>query len=133
MEPPNAFNAQSLRDEKVKVLDAVSRPSTDDAVWGQYNGYRKERGVAKDSRTPTFVALKLYVDNWRWRGVPFYLRTGKMLARKATEISLKFKSVPLRLFPEEQGGQPQPDIRSASSPTRASTCASRPWSRGWGR
>jgi glucose-6-phosphate 1-dehydrogenase len=112
MEPPNAFNAQSLRDEKVKVLDAVSRPSTHDVVWGQYDGYRREKGVAKESRTPTFVALKLYVDNWRWRGVPFYLRTGKTLARKATEISLKFKSVPLRLFPEDK------DV----SPNRISLC-----------
>jgi glucose-6-phosphate 1-dehydrogenase len=70
MEPPSAFDARNLWAEKVKVLDAVRRPSAKDAVWGQYKGYRKETGVARDSRTPTFVAVKLYVDNWRWHGVP---------------------------------------------------------------
>jgi len=106
MEPPSAFDAQNLWAEKVKVLDAVRRPSAKDAVWGQYKGYRKETGIARDSRTPTFVALKLYVDNWRWHGVPFYIRTGKMLARKATEIVLKFRSVPLMLFPENKDVNP---------------------------
>jgi glucose-6-phosphate 1-dehydrogenase len=112
MEPPAAFDAQNLRDEKVKVLNAIPPPPTDGAVWGQYTGYRREPGVAADSRTPTFVALKLYVDNWRWHGVPFYIRTGKMLARKATEVALQFRSVPLVLFPESK------DV----SPNRISLC-----------
>jgi glucose-6-phosphate 1-dehydrogenase len=112
MEPPSAFDAKNLWAEKVKVLEAVRRPKADDAVFGQYEGYRRETRVSKDSRTPTFVALKLYVDNWRWHGVPFYLRTGKMLAQKTTEIVLKFRSVPLLLFPESE------DV----SPNRISLC-----------
>jgi glucose-6-phosphate 1-dehydrogenase len=112
MEPPSSFDAQSLWAEKVKVLKAVRRPQESDVAWGQYWGYLKEKGVSRDSKTPTFVALKLYVDNWRWHGVPFYLRTGKMLPRKATEIGLKFKSVPLMLFPESK------DV----SPNRISLC-----------
>lgn len=106
MEPPAAFDAQHTRDEKSKVLSSVRKPRAQNAVWGQYDGYRKEKGVAKDSRTPTFVALKLYVDNWRWHGVPFYLRTGKMLSRKTSEISLKFKAVPLMLFHESKDVSP---------------------------
>jgi glucose-6-phosphate 1-dehydrogenase len=67
-------------------------------VLGQYTGYREEEGVAPDSTTATFVALRLHVDNWRWQGVPFYLRTGKNLARKMTEVTLEFKRVPHLLF-----------------------------------
>ncbi len=75
-------------------------------VWGQYDGYRSESYVAKDSEVPTFAALKLYIDNWRWDGVPFYLRTGKRLARKDTEIVLKFKRIPLLLFPKDKDTSP---------------------------
>jgi glucose-6-phosphate 1-dehydrogenase len=100
MEPPAAFNARALRDEKVKVLQAVRPISLQDVVLGQYREYQDEKGVALDSKTPTFVALKLYVDNWRWRGVPFYLRSGKRLRRKATGITLQFRPVPHLLFPE---------------------------------
>jgi glucose-6-phosphate 1-dehydrogenase len=103
MEPPPAFNAQALRDEKAKVLQAVRPLSPANGVWGQYQGYCDENGVAPDSQTPTFLALKLFVDNWRWQGVPFYLRSGKKLAKKATEITLEFKPVPHQLFPEEAG------------------------------
>ncbi len=98
MEPPAAINAKSLRDEKVKVLQAVRPVRMEDGVWGQYRGYLAEEGVAPGSLTPTFAALKLYVDNWRWQGVPFYLRTGKNLARKDTEITLQFKQVPHLIF-----------------------------------
>jgi glucose-6-phosphate 1-dehydrogenase len=112
MEPPSAFNDTVLRDEKVKVLQAVRPLRPKDSVWGQYKGYRKEPGVAKDSRTPTFVAVKLFVNNWRWQGVPFYLRTGKCLERKISEIILQFKRVPLLLFPEDS------DLR----PNRISIC-----------
>jgi glucose-6-phosphate 1-dehydrogenase len=101
MEPPSAFNARSLRDEKVKVLQAVRPIDVDDLVLGQYEGYRQEAGVVEDSQTPTFAALKLYVDNWRWQGVPFYLRSGKYLFGKTTQISLQFKRVPHLLFPEK--------------------------------
>ncbi len=100
MEPPSAFNAKALRDEKVKVLQAVRPILLKDCVWGQYEGYRQEPGVAVGSQTPTYVALKLYIDNWRWQGVPFYVRSGKRLASKTTEITLQFKEVPHLLFPE---------------------------------
>jgi glucose-6-phosphate 1-dehydrogenase len=100
MEPPSANTARSLRDEKVKVLQAIRPPRMRDCVWGQYRGYREERGVAPDSKTPTYVALKLFIDNWRWKGVPFYLRTGKKLRDRTSEIILQFKAVPHLLFPE---------------------------------
>jgi glucose-6-phosphate 1-dehydrogenase len=100
MEPPSAYNAKALRDEKMKVLQAVPPLCCDDALLGQYIGYRDEPGIARDSQIPTFVAAKAFVQNWRWQGVPIYLRTGKKLAQKATEITLQFKSVPHLLFPE---------------------------------
>jgi glucose-6-phosphate 1-dehydrogenase len=106
MEPPSAFNAKTLRDEKVKVLQSLRPIPLTDGVWGQYQGYRDEDGVAPDSPTPTFIALKLYVDNWRWQGVPFYLRSGKKLDQKATEVTLQFKRVPHLLFPEKAGLTP---------------------------
>jgi glucose-6-phosphate 1-dehydrogenase len=100
LEPPAALNAQSLRDEKVKVLQAIRPLWREDSIWGQYEGYRAEPGVDAASPTPTYVACKLYLDNWRWQGVPFYLRSGKRLATKSTEITLQFKQVPHLLFPE---------------------------------
>jgi len=112
MEPPVAFNETALRDEKVKVLGATRPPSIDDYVWGQYEGYREEPDVSKNSKTPTFVAVRMQIDNWRWQGVPFYLRTGKALKRKATEIILQFKRVPVLLFPED----------SDLTPNRISLC-----------
>jgi len=100
MEPPSTFNAKVLRDEKVKVLQAMRPISLAEGVWGQYRGYHDEPGVTPDSQTPTYMALRLCIDNWRWQGVPFYLRTGKNLAQKTTEIMLQFKEVPHLLFPE---------------------------------
>ncbi|MGC9356854.1 MAG: glucose-6-phosphate dehydrogenase [Anaerolineae bacterium] len=100
MEPPPAFNARFLRDEKVKILRAVRTIPSGDLVLGQYEGYLDEEGVVPDSTTSTYAALRLYVDNWRWRGVPFYLRSGKALASKVTEINMQFKQVPHLLFPE---------------------------------
>jgi len=97
MEPPAVFDADALRDEKVKVLRAA-RPSVQ-SVRAQYRGYRAEQGVAQDSQTPTYTALQVIVDNWRWSDVPFYLRSGKSLATKATEVSIQFKRVPHLLFP----------------------------------
>jgi glucose-6-phosphate 1-dehydrogenase len=108
MEPPTAFDAERLRDEKLKVLEAIVPPGVDEvagmAVRAQYAagvvggervpGYRDEEGVAPDSRTPTYTALRLHVSNWRWAGVPFYLRTGKRLDRKLTEIAVILKQIP---------------------------------------
>ena len=107
MEPPSSASAKALRDEKVKVLEAVRPIEANDVVLGQYGGYQDEEDVATDSRTPTYAALRLCVDNWRWRGVPFYVRSGKRLPEKKTEITLQFKDVPHQLFP--QGGEPAPN------------------------
>ena len=106
MEPPAAFNAKTHRDEKVKVLDAISPIAIDDTVWAQYRTYRDAQGVAEGSRTPTYIALKLFVNNWRWQGVPFYIRSGKALKAKTSEISLVFKRVPHLLFPDNDDLEP---------------------------
>jgi glucose-6-phosphate 1-dehydrogenase len=102
MEPPSCFDADALRSEKAKVLDAVHHFGDEDAlrnvVRAQYAGYRRAPDVAPDSTTETYVALKLVIDNWRWAGVPFYLRTGKSLARRHTEVAIQFKQAPLALF-----------------------------------
>ena len=104
MEPPISFRADDVRDEKVKVLHAVPPLGPEEvgraAVRGQYVGYHKEANVRPGSRTETFVALELFVDNWRWAGVPFYLRTGKRLPRRLTEIAVQFKRAPFTLFRE---------------------------------
>ena len=112
MEPPNSFDADAVRTEKHKVLEAIS--PLDDAevrrntVRGQYGAgvmgghpvvaYRAEPGIGPDSATETYVAMRLAIDNWRWAGVPFYLRTGKRLARRTTEIAIQFKQAPFALF-----------------------------------
>ena len=108
MEPPAAFNAKFLRDEKVKVLQAMRPITAEDVprhtVRGQYRTYRDEKGVARGSSTATFAALRLFVDNWRWQGVPCYLRSGKLLPAKVTEITVQFKDVPHKLFREQASG-----------------------------
>ena len=123
MEPPVAFDADEVRDEKVKVLYAIEPPKADElegvAVAGQYGegteggedvpGYLEEDGVPEDSTTETFAALRLEVDNWRWAGVPFYLRTGKRLARKVTEIAVALKPVPHLAFQQEGSVGVQPN------------------------
>jgi len=112
MEPPSSFSADAVRDEQAKVLHAIQPLSSEDvlhqSVRGQYGEgflgkervqpYRSEPGVSPDSKTETFVAMKLNVDNWRWAGVPFYLRTGKRLAKRHTEIAIQFKRAPFQLF-----------------------------------
>jgi glucose-6-phosphate 1-dehydrogenase len=102
MEPPASFNADAVRNEKLKVLQAIRPISTDavaqDTVRAQYRTYRDAPGVAPRSETPTFAAIRLYVDNWRWQGVPFYLRSGKALARKLTEIIIEFRCPPHIMF-----------------------------------
>jgi glucose-6-phosphate 1-dehydrogenase len=91
MEPPESLEADALRDAKIKLLQAIRTPSAEDAVLGQYKGYGDEPGVAGSSRTPTYAAVRLHVDSWRWRGVPVYIRSGKYLPVKTTQITLQFK------------------------------------------
>ena len=102
MEPPISFRPEDVRDEKVKVLHAIPPITPDaanrDVVRGQYEGYTREANVAAGSHTETFVAMRLTVDNWRWAGVPFYLRTGKKLARRTSDIAVQFKRAPFTLF-----------------------------------
>jgi glucose-6-phosphate 1-dehydrogenase len=114
MEPPVSADADPIRDEKYKVLRAlrpIERPRVLlDSARGQYDagsiagkpvpGYREEPNVRPDSNTETYAAVKLWIDNWRWADVPFYLRSGKRLARKNSEIAIRFKSIPHRLFGE---------------------------------
>jgi glucose-6-phosphate 1-dehydrogenase len=102
MEPPTAFEPEALRDEIVKVLRAMRPVLTDEVVRGQYRGYRQEEDVASDSQVETFAALRAELDNWRWAGVPFYLRTGKRLPRKVSEAAVVFQDVPHQIF--EQAG-----------------------------
>jgi glucose-6-phosphate 1-dehydrogenase len=113
MEPPSSFDANALRDERSKVLRAV-RPIPAQAVLretarAQYEGYRREPGVAGNSTTPTYAALRLYVDNWRWQGVPFYLRSGKAMSAKTTGVLIQFKSVPHLMFPLPPGRSIRPN------------------------
>jgi glucose-6-phosphate 1-dehydrogenase len=108
MEPPVSFTADDVRDEKVKVLQAIKSPDPDRTVRARYTagmaegkevvGYLDEEGVPSDSQTETYAALRLEVDNWRWAGVPIYMRTGKRLARKITEIAITLKPVPHLAF-----------------------------------
>ena len=118
MEPPISLSADAVRDEKVKVLRSLrpmeTRTVAESVVRGQYargfvradevSAYREEPDVAKDSTVETYVAMKVFVDNWRWGGVPFYVRAGKRLARRVTEIAIQFKSVPHPLFQAPDGG-----------------------------
>lgn len=98
MEPPISLEADHLRAEKAKVIHAIRTPRAEDAVRAQYEGYRETKGVAADSQTATYAALRLFIDNWRWQGVPFYLRSGKAMQQKASEIAIQFKRPPLKLF-----------------------------------
>jgi glucose-6-phosphate 1-dehydrogenase len=108
MEVPASFSADDIRDEKSQVLrsvrDLTLNEVANDCVRGQYRGYREEDGVARDSQTATYAAMRFVIDSWRWQGVPFYLRAGKKLAERLTEVAIHFKSVPLVLFKEEAAG-----------------------------
>ncbi|NTW01753.1 MAG: glucose-6-phosphate dehydrogenase [Oscillochloris sp.] len=124
MEPPVAYDANAVRDEKVKVLRAIRPIAPADVdrytVRGQYGpgnvsgssavGYRTGKGVDPASQTETFVALKLFVDNWRWAGVPFYLRTGKRLPRRVSEIAVQFKTAPHMLFADSPTNDIEPNV-----------------------
>ncbi len=98
MEPPASFDADAVRNEKTKVLQAVRPIDPFDTVCAQYAGYKDTEGVAADSQTATYAALKLNIDNWRWQGVPFYLRSGKALTRKLSEITVVFRQPPHSMF-----------------------------------
>lgn len=124
MEPPVSFEADAVRDEKVKVLRAIHPFSTRDVlehtVRGQYDaglvdgipvtGFLDEPDIASDSRTESFVALRLMIDNWRWAGVPFYLRSGKRLPKRATEIAIQFKRAPHRFFSQTDTPELEPNL-----------------------
>jgi glucose-6-phosphate 1-dehydrogenase len=101
MEPPATFDPERLRDEKVKVFQAIRPIAASNVVRGQFNGYRDEEGVAGNSEVETFVGLRVEIDNWRWAGVPFFLRTGKRLPAKVTEATVVFKGVPHQIFEQE--------------------------------
>ncbi len=109
MEPPVSFDADALRNEKVKLLSSLRLYEPEDVlehtVRGQYRGYLECEGIAINSQTPTYAALCLFIDNWRWQGVPFYLRSGKALSEKTTEISIIFKRPPHLMFPMPEGHQ----------------------------
>lgn len=123
MEPPNSLEADSIRNEKVKVLQATHLANLEklelSAVRGQYTsgwmkgkkvpGYREEEGVDPNSTTPTYAGLKLYINNWRWKGVPFYMRTGKRMPKKVTEIAIQFREVPFLMF-QSAAKQANPNV-----------------------
>lgn len=123
MEPPNSLDADSIRNEKVKVLQATHLANAEhldqSAIRGQYTagwrdgkmvpGYREEEGASPESTTPTYAAIKLYVDNWRWKGVPMFLRTGKRMPKKVSEIAIQFKEVPFLMF-QSAAKQASPNV-----------------------
>ena len=100
MEAPSSTYAEAIRDEQAKVLRTVRPMSVDHMVRGQFKGYRQEPGVAPDSYMATYAALRMYVDSWRWQGVPFYVRAGKSLAMTTTEVMIEFKNPPQVVFKE---------------------------------
>ncbi len=119
MEVPATFEANAIRDEKVKVLKSIAPLDPDHVILGQYEeghvgdekvpGYLEEEGVPSNSRTETFVALKVLIDSWRWQGVPFYLRTGKRMDERLTKIVVNFRSAPVSLFPKHRNRKLTPN------------------------
>jgi glucose-6-phosphate 1-dehydrogenase len=114
MEPPASFNADAVQDERAKLISSIRPIAVEDTVRGQYQDYCGLPEVAPDSLTPTYAALKLYIDNWRWKGVPFYLRSGKAMTKKTTEIIVEFQKPPHLMF-----NLPDP---SAFTPNLISMC-----------
>jgi glucose-6-phosphate 1-dehydrogenase len=111
MEAPVRYTGEMVRNEKVKVLQAVRPYKGSDfaefGVRGQYTGYSDEQGIPDESQTETFAALKLYIDNWRWKGVPFYLRSGKAMSCRTTQIVIQFREPPHMLFGEHKSYRPE--------------------------
>lgn len=112
MEPPSSFNAEAVRNEKFKILESVRPINLADTVRGQYAGFRELEGVAPGSQTPTFAAIKLNIDNWRWQGIPFYLRSGKVMPVKASEIIIEFQRPPHLMFRLPDDSKFTPNILS---------------------
>ena len=100
LEPPSRIDAEALHLERTKLFEAIRPLDRERVVFGQYDGYRDEDGVADDSQVETFAAMEVWVDTWRWSGVPFYLRTGKSLAEGRRTVTIGFNNAPLRLFPD---------------------------------
>ena len=98
MEPPISISSEDMQNEKIKVLSAIREIKADDVIRGQYVGYLDEEGVAENSDTETFVAMKVFIDNWRWAGVPIYMRTGKKMPETVLEVLVEFKKPPRELF-----------------------------------
>jgi glucose-6-phosphate 1-dehydrogenase len=110
MEPPTALEPRAISEEKNKVFRSLKPIDPSDVVRGQYDGYRRNEGVSPDSDTETFIALRCEIDNWRWAGVPFYLRTGKQMAEGARIVSIAFREPPRSMFPVGSGvGSHGPD------------------------
>ncbi|HET8979596.1 MAG TPA: glucose-6-phosphate dehydrogenase [Solirubrobacteraceae bacterium] len=105
LEPPSRIDAEALHIERTKLFDALRPLDRGRVVFGQYDGYRDEKDVAADSSVETFAALEVYVDTWRWSGVPFYLRTGKSLAEGRRTVTIGFREAPLRIFPNQDLGR----------------------------
>ncbi len=126
MEPPAGRDFGAVHNEKAKVFQAMRPLTPDDVVRGQYAGYRKEPNVAKDSDVETFCALRLFIDSWRWEGVPWYLRSGKYLAETATEVLVELKPPPQRLFADSAPGAGRGNyLRFRISPNSAVALAAR--------
>lgn len=100
MEPPSSSYSEALRDEQAKVMRSIRPMSRENMVLGQFNDYKKEEGVAANSKVPTFAALELFIDSWRWAGVPFYIRAGKSMTKTATEVVVEYKTPPQTVFHE---------------------------------
>ncbi len=124
MEPPASFHPEAVRDEAAKLFHAIRPIDPADAVRGQYiraqdggeilPGYREETGVAASSEVETFAAIRLFIDNWRWSGVPIFLRTGKRMPRKATEVAISFREAPVRMFEGTGVGYLRPNLLTLS-------------------
>lgn len=124
MEPPASLDPEAVRDEKSKLFNAMRPIRPEDVVRGQYTsgrmgretvpGYREEPDVAKDSKTETYAAVRLFIDNWRWAGVPFYLRTGKRLVRRTSEVAVVFREAPVRLFAGTNVDRLKPNLMNIS-------------------
>jgi len=126
MEPPAGRDYGAVQTEKAKVFEAMRPLKPDDVVRGQYAGYRKESGVAKNSDVETFCALRLFIDSWRWEGVPWYLRSGKCLADTATEVLVELKAPPQRLFADSAPTTGRTNyVRFRLSPSAAIALAAR--------
>jgi glucose-6-phosphate 1-dehydrogenase len=126
MDPPSGRDFGAVHTEKAKVFQAMRPLTSDDVVRGQYAGYRKEPGVAKNSDVETFCALRLFIDSWRWEGVPWYLRSGKYLADTATEVLVELKPPPQRLFADSAPATGQANyVRFRVSPNSAVALAAR--------